>query len=145
MEFDLHTSPWFLVGRVAHLFRLKMSAYTKEQGVNLSPEELSVLLMVACTDQPQRIGVLAETLLRDATTVKRQLDSLLKQGFVERAVDPTDRRGVIVSASKEGRDLATSISADLGELGREALSGVANNEQEYLIAALTKMLDNLSI
>lgn len=144
MEFEPNSSPWFLVGRVAHLFRLKMAAQIKERGVKLSPEEISVLLVVAGSRKPQRIGALAEVLLRDATTVKRQLDSLLKQELVQRATDPTDRRGVIVSVSESGRELVSSIAVDLDSLRQAALDGVSKEDVEVLIAALAKMLGNLS-
>ena len=144
MNFDPRKSPGFLVGRVAHLFRLKTSVYIKERGVQLSPEECSVLWMVAGSPNPQRIGALAELLLRDATTVKRQLDSLIKHGFVERATDPADRRGVIISISEKGRDLLAKTRTDSEALRDQALAGISPQDAELLVSMLTKMLANLS-
>jgi DNA-binding MarR family transcriptional regulator len=72
-----------------------------------------------------------------------RLDRLEEAGYVRRSMDPRDRRGILVSLTERGRELADrAIGARLGEV-RRALGTLAEGERGAVEAALRKMLVNL--
>ena len=50
-----------------------------------------------------RLGALGEALGTTDATASRTVDALESLGLVERAVDPVDRRGVVVAITEKGR------------------------------------------
>ena len=72
-----------------------------------------------------------------------RLDRLEEAGYVQRSMDPRDRRGILVSLTEEGRELADrAIEARLGEV-RRALGTLVEGERGAAEAALRKMLVSL--
>ncbi|UCC75199.1 MAG: MarR family transcriptional regulator [Gemmatimonadota bacterium] len=72
-----------------------------------------------------------------------RLDRLEEAGYVRRSMDPRDRRGILVSLTEEGRELADrAVEARLGEV-RRALGTLAEGERRAVEAALRSVLVNL--
>ncbi len=72
-----------------------------------------------------------------------RLDRLEEAGYVQRSMDPRDRRGILVSLTEGGRELADrAIEARLGEV-RRALGTLAEGERGAVEGALRKMLVSL--
>jgi DNA-binding MarR family transcriptional regulator len=61
------------------------------------------LLMSLNRPKPPTIGMVAETLAMDRTTLTANLKPLKRRGLVEVAVDPADRRGRRLLLTDEGR------------------------------------------
>ena len=72
------------------------------RSVGLTSGQFS-LLMSLNRPHPPTIGMVAETLAMDRTTLTANLKPLQRRGLVEVAVDPTDRRGRRLSLTDEGR------------------------------------------
>src|SRR5689334_11499326 len=64
---------------------------------------------------PLRQGALAERLFLDKSTTSRVVSALLKKGYVEQLDDPTDKRAVLLQATRAGRALCTTITDELVE------------------------------
>ncbi|MFF7247818.1 MarR family winged helix-turn-helix transcriptional regulator [Embleya sp. NPDC008237] len=71
---------------------------------------------------PVRASALAELLDSDRSTTSRQVDVLVRGGFVERSVDPTDGRAHLLRATRRGRRLADGIRAQWAGLMSEVLA-----------------------
>jgi DNA-binding MarR family transcriptional regulator len=88
-----------------------------------------------------RIGDLAnllEIVPRSATT---RVDGLEEAGLVTRSMDPTDRRSILVAATKQGRELVARLAAER-RAGAETLfaplSAEDRGELLRLLRSLTK-------
>ena len=57
----------------------------------------------------QTLGQLAQTLELDPGSASRAVEAMVKQGYLERVPDPTDRRYVTISMTKAGDDLASIV------------------------------------
>jgi DNA-binding MarR family transcriptional regulator len=66
------------------------------------------LLMSLNQPQPPSIGAVAGLLAMDRTTLTANLKPLERRGLATTAVDPDDRRGRLVSLTKEGRAVLRS-------------------------------------
>ena len=76
-------------------------------------------LMVLHEDGPQNAAALADALGIARSTLTRLADRLVRDGLINRATDPTDRRAVLLSVSQRGSRTAQRVKAwRLRELAR---------------------------
>jgi|GEM_PF-1242730 DNA-binding MarR family transcriptional regulator len=144
MHFDSEASPGFAIGRVAYLIRTGMAAVLKSAGWLFSPEETQTLITLSDTGQPLSMNELASLMIRDPTTVKRQLDRLVEQGFVERSVSSEDARIVMIGLTRRGEQKLQTVLPLLDDLRKTALRGISKSDLEATLNVLRKMQKNLT-
>lgn len=144
MHFDSESSPGFAIGRVAYLIRLGMAAVLKSAGWPFSPEETQTLITLSDASEPLSMNELASLMVRDPTTVKRQLDRLVEQKFVERTVSSEDARIVMVGLTRRGEQRLQTVLPLLDELRKTALKGIRKSELESTQNVLRRMQTNLA-
>lgn len=94
------------------------------------------VLVVLCSQGPQRVVDLAEALAVSQPNATRICGRLAAMGLVRRSRSSVDRRSVRVSASAEGRDVITHVSAARrAELAR-VVGHMAAESRKQLIEAL---------
>lgn len=142
-KIDPEKAPGFLVGRVAHQLRVHIRKFLDESGVQLSAEEISILTALAHLDSERNIGSLAELLGRDPTTLKRQLNGMVKTGLVDRKLSKNDRRVVEIAITAKGKALVESTMPMTFALRERALAGISESDRQALVRSLVKMLENL--
>ncbi|MGQ0621619.1 MAG: MarR family winged helix-turn-helix transcriptional regulator [Panacagrimonas sp.] len=71
------------------------------------------------------------------------IDRLEKNGLVMRVPDKEDRRSKRVQLSRKGKNLLHRIEMIGLEVNRQIMEGISEQEEEQLIAILTKMKHNL--
>lgn len=101
---DITNSLTYHITRTGNLLRQVTAKRIKDAGINLTPEE-SVLMNQLWDRHPQTIGELGEWSVKDQSTISRQIEGLVKKGYVERFHSEEDRRSVLVDLSSEGRRL----------------------------------------
>ncbi|MEO0415896.1 MAG: MarR family transcriptional regulator [Verrucomicrobiota bacterium] len=137
-------SPVFLMDRTAHTARKLIAAICRRQSINLTPEEGSILVNIAELGE-QRIGDLAKILIRDATTLSRQVESLEKKALVERVTSLDDRRSVSVKITKTGQSELKKIMPHLDQFRSEVLAGFSDQEVTQLIDFQKRILTNMGV
>lgn len=143
MHFDSESSPGFAIGRVAYLIRSEMAAVLKTASWPFSPEETQTLITLSDADEPLSMNELASLMIRDPTTVKRQLDRLVQQKFVERSVSREDARIVMVGLTRRGEQKLQTVLPLLDELRKTTLEGSSKSELRATQSVLQKMQKNL--
>jgi len=93
---------------------------------------------------PASVNDLADQLGLDASTVTRQLSALEKRGFVERAVDPDDRRARILQLTTAGRRTMRSVRAARRHRIDALMADWPADDVETLGRLMTKINDALS-
>jgi DNA-binding MarR family transcriptional regulator len=68
-----------------------------------------------------------------------RIDRLTKKGLVERLPDPSDRRGVLVRLTEEGRDRADQALAGLLDQERAILAELSRAQRSELAALLRQL------
>lgn len=146
---DLDVEPLEVLSRVSrlarHLDRARRLAFSEHQ---LEPWEFDVLTSLRRAGAPYQLSpgqLLTQTLVTSGTMTNR-IDRLTKKGLVERLPDPSDRRGVLVRLTPEGRDradqsLAGLLAQERAILGR--LSRAERGELADLLRQLTAPFDNI--
>ncbi len=82
--------------------------------------------------------LVTETLVTSGTMTNR-VDRLVQRGLVGRHPDPTDRRGVLVRLTRDGREAVDAALADLLEDERVLLAPLDDDERATLAALLRRV------
>src|SRR5690606_5406734 len=103
---DLDFSPMSVLSRIDrlahHLERARREAFRR---TDIEPWEWDVLSALRRAGEPYQLSpkqLLQQTLVSSGTMTNR-IDRLKARGLVERATDPSDRRGAVVTLTDEGR------------------------------------------
>jgi DNA-binding MarR family transcriptional regulator len=80
-----------------------------------------------------------ETLVASGTMTNR-IDRLAGRGLVERLADPSDRRGVLVGLTANGRRRVDAALTDLLEREGPLLAPLTGRQQETLADLLRRLL-----
>lgn len=95
-----------------------------------------MLLFHLVAGGPRRAGALADLACVDASTVSRQVDTLVRRGLVERQADPDDGRATVLVPTAEGLAVQERVRA-----GRDrVMAEVLRDWSEEDVARLTTLL-----
>ncbi len=108
---------------------MRVARRLRQQDTTLDGITMSQLSALAIVERygPMTLGALAEAERVQPPTMTKIVERLAQLGWVERTVDPTDRRFVVVSATTAGRTLVAEsrgrrtayLAAKLRTLGDE--------------------------
>ncbi|HEY0878651.1 MAG TPA: MarR family transcriptional regulator [Zeimonas sp.] len=136
-----HDNLSFLLADVSRLLRRAIAQ--RLEGSELTFVQARVLVHLARAPGLRQVE-LASRLEVQPITLARVIDQLEQRGFVERRVDPDDRRAWRVFVTSRARDALASIRR-IGATARdEALAGIAPARVEALLHALVQMRQNLA-
>jgi MarR family transcriptional regulator for hemolysin len=82
------------------------------------------------------IGVLADAIGVEASSVVRLVDQLIESGLLERREDPQDRRAKILELTAEGKTTANLMEQALVPFRRELFSGFERADVEACLRVL---------
>jgi DNA-binding MarR family transcriptional regulator len=146
---DLDVEPLEVLSRVSrlarHLDRARRLAFAEH---GLEGWEFDVLTALRRAGDPYQLSpgqLLTQTLVTSGTMTNR-IDRLAKKDLVERLPDPSDRRGVLVRLTAEGRERADAALAALLAQERAILAELPperRRELAGLLRQLTAPFDNV--
>jgi DNA-binding MarR family transcriptional regulator len=143
---DINASPLAVVSRVLMLSKwLEQSADRALAQFGLSLWQLDVLTALRRSGKPFK---LSPTQLMDLVTLSsgamtNRIDRLEQLRLVVRERDPSDRRGVLICLTPEGRELVDEAIVLRLEDARLNLTPFTKAEQKALAALLRKLLLHL--
>jgi len=138
---DLSRNFGFILNDVARLLRTTFDRRVKTLGLTRS--QWWVLNHLFRNDGATQ-SELAETLEVEKATLGRLLDRLEQKGWVRREGDANDRRAKRVFLTEEVEPALKAMRAAASEVRRDALTGLAAEEQERFVDMLLAIKTNLS-
>jgi DNA-binding MarR family transcriptional regulator len=139
---ELDHSPIGIVGRVSRLAReleARLEPVYRDHG--LEPRWHDVLATLRRTGPPYRLrpsDFTGSLMLTSSGTTKR-LDRLERAGLIERAPDPDDRRGVLITLTDAGHELIDRVTEAHMANEQRLLAGLSPAERDRLAALLRKL------
>lgn len=140
---DLDTAPMQVLSRVSrlarHLDRARRAAFAEH---GLEVWEFDVLSALRRAGEPYQLtpGDLVRQTMVTSGTMTNRVDRLVAKGLVDRQRSDSDRRGVHVRLSDEGRRAVDAALADLMDHERDLLAGLDPGAQGELTALLRNLL-----
>tara|TARA_A100001015_G_scaffold37020_1_gene40779 strand:+ start:3610 stop:4044 length:435 start_codon:yes stop_codon:yes gene_type:complete len=115
------------------------SAFLKKtQGMSL--QQLKVLLVIA-SHRPCTMGKVAKHMpMLSLSSITVIVDKLVKQGFVKRARDESDRRVVYADFTTKGKELYQVYEEGVLKLSAEMMSQFSLQEQHEILSVYKKLL-----
>lgn len=139
---DLDVTPLHVLSRISRLSRrldlARKAAYTQH---NLDSWGFDVLTSLRRAGAPYQLTpgqLVAQTLVTSGTMTHR-IDRLERSGDVVRQPDPSDRRGILVQLTEQGRTRIDAAFADLLDHERHFLEEFDAEELETLTNALRRL------
>lgn len=123
--------------RSAH--RLRRASVKTLAPLGLTPAQERMLRLVSRGDSPWRMGELASRMgivPRSATSL---VDALELAELVERAIDPENRRSILVRLTAHGLDVQREMSAARAEAGEFLFAQLDDSERAILAELLDKV------
>jgi DNA-binding MarR family transcriptional regulator len=142
MQFHLDSAIGFVVGRTCHIMRKAFGKTFSAAGHSVTPEEWVLLNRLWARDG-QRPAELAESTIRDRSTVTRLLDGMVSKGLVRRETDPDDRRAIQTWLTPEGIALKKQLIPVAEGLLKRATRGISKAELRTTRETLSKFQSNL--
>jgi len=142
MAFDFERIIIFWINRLSSLTRKELQKRFAAHGENVTPEEWTLLMQLWKRDD-QSPGELADSTIRDRTTMTRLLDGMLRKELICREPSAKDRRKIRVWLSPLGKQMEDRLVPIGRGLIVDALAGIPEADVETAIRTLRKMQDNL--
>ncbi|WP_420824894.1 MarR family winged helix-turn-helix transcriptional regulator [Streptomyces coryli] len=136
---DLDTVPMDVIGRIFRIADTVGARMTKTYGrYGISRGEFDVLSALRRSGEPYTLSPreLAATTLLTTGGMTGRLDKLERAGLLTRSPDPKDRRGLRVTLTERGRELAEEAVVVGVAVQREAMAGLSDAQAEQLTALL---------
>ncbi len=130
----------FLVHEVARLMRRRFDR--RVQSLGLTQAQWRTLVHLSrCQGMNQ--AALAEILEIRPITLTRLLDKLQQAGWIERRLDPTDRRVFRLYITEQAQPMLAELETAAAETRAEATQGLSNAMRKELIDLLCAVKGNL--
>jgi DNA-binding MarR family transcriptional regulator len=108
-------------------------------GIPMNLSQFSMLDFLLTNSEAVQTDV-ANHLHKDKSVILRQLDQLEQNGWVERAMDPTDRRRKNLVVTKAGREIHRKGARIRDKVFAQALEGIAPKQ----VATVLEVLENMA-
>lgn len=117
---------------------------TYDRAYETAAASLSLTAAQACVlgrlEAPYGMGTLAHDLGCDASNITQIVARLEARGLVTREPDPADRRGRVITRTRDGGEVNARFE-EAFEFARNAVQRLTRKEQDQLAALLRKALD----
>lgn len=140
---DLDTSPLEVVGRLLLCARhLEQDLVTALEPLGLSFGDFDVLNTLRRHGDAAGMNprALAHASLITSGAMTTRMDRLVRSGLIERAPDPTDRRGVLVRLTEQGDRLADQAVRTVLAADEAFLEPLDHPQRETAAALLNRLL-----
>jgi len=101
-----------------------------------------VILMTLYHKNSMKQKEIAEKIHINKATVSREIEKLIKSGYVRRRRDGESRRGYIITLTEKGESIVPEIKEILLEWKKILMHGFSMRERGYIMRALEKMEKN---
>jgi DNA-binding MarR family transcriptional regulator len=115
----------------------------RENNIDLTPEQWTILSELNGTDGIYQ-RELASNTFKDAPTVSRIIELLVKRGYISRVEDEVDRRRFLISLTSKGQKLYDRSAPVLYDARKVGWNGLNEEDYESLTRILNKISSNIS-
>ncbi|MFC0559719.1 MarR family winged helix-turn-helix transcriptional regulator [Halalkalibacter alkalisediminis] len=139
MERDLQDRVGYQIGVVAHLMHNQFNQKLSEYGVTHA--QFKVLYQL--NEHVELLqSELQNKLYIKASTMNGIIESMLKNQLIEKKDSTEDRRAKKISLTLKGKQLENTLWHEIGQLDKETMSVFTNEEKQFFLSCLLKMISH---
>ena len=125
----------FQFSRAGHRLKLYIQKQMKSQGIELSPGQAGILFLLNRQDA-MKMSEMSGVLEIDNSAITRLVDKLEAAGFVERGMNPQDRRQYLISITEAGRKEMQKMKAVANQTNEIIRQGFSDTEIESFVRVM---------
>jgi len=131
----------FLLERTTRIAKLSFTKAFKNLGVDITPEQWIVVDTInkRGTMSQKEIGFAS---FKNAPTISRIIDNLVKKGMVSRINEEGDRRKTSISLTENGKELVDQCQAEVDRLRALSWNDLTDEDYTEFTRILDKIFDN---
>lgn len=133
----------FPIDRAIKMIRSKYNTAFRQLGFDITTEQW-VILEKLYWNNGQSQSDLADGSYKNAPTVSRIIDLLVKKGFVERQRFENDRRRYKIFLTEEGREVVDTCYPAILELRESGWQNLTDEDYETFMRIINQITDNHS-
>ena len=131
-----------LNGRVSAAINRRLVTDFKEEGIDITPEQLTVLSLLWKQDRVTQ-QELCNITFKDKPNMTRLIDSLEEKGLAKRTLDESDKRNNLIVLTPEGKAIEEKAFLVANATMRKALVNVSAHELAVGQNLLKKIFNNM--
>lgn len=123
------------------LYRMYAQKKLREHGFKITIDQW---LVIKCILENPTITQheLSELVFKDNASVTRIIDLLIKANYLEKEINPDDRRKFMLQVTKSGEEIIKNVQEIVLQNRNKALKGIDTKELEIADAVLRKIISN---
>jgi len=103
------------------------------------------LILQYLNDHPElNQNKIAELVFKDNASLTRMIDLMVKKGFLNRSINPDDRRRFKIELTPNGKEVLEKLAPVIVENRKKAFDGISEEELTQLKQTLNKIVSNLN-
>ena len=106
---------------------------------NITAGEIGVLSYLAEQQEAVKAGMISKSMGIGSSGVTNLLNALEKKGYVQREINHSDRRSILVSISEEGRSLMKQRQKEAEDFTEELLRRMGEEDTQQLLRLAEKL------
>lgn len=133
---------------VFHIIEHTIKAYRKyaQQQISAEVDDITIdqsLALIYLQKHPEMSQVaLAELLFKDTASLTRMIKTMIKNGFLQREINPEDLRRYKLTLTQKGEEVAASLPKVIASNRQVALAGISKEDEAHLRRILNNIKDN---
>lgn len=123
------------------LYRMYAQKKLREHGFKITIDQW---LVIKCILENPNITQheLSDLVFKDNASVTRIIDLLIKAKYLQKEINPEDRRKFILHVTKEGEEIIKNVQEIVLQNRDKALKGISANDLEIADKVLQKIIQN---
>lgn len=132
---------FYQIEQAIKTYRMYAQKQIKSKGLNITIDQW--LVLKSLKENPSlNQAELAEKVFKDNASITRIIDLLVKSGYVEREINPSDRRKFNLNITSIGNKILTDTYAVVLQNRQTALNGIPEDAIQIMSETLQKITHN---
>jgi DNA-binding MarR family transcriptional regulator len=137
----LETINFYLLDKAIRTYRMYSQKKLRENGFKITVDQWLVIKVLMENPGISQLQI-AEKAFKDNASITRIIDLLVKSKYLDRKVNPKDRRTSILKVTNEGVDIINKVQDLVLQNRKIAQDGITIEELENLNSTLKKIIKN---
>jgi len=131
----------FLLERTTRIAKLSFSKAFKKLGVDITPEQWIVLDKLDMKKEMSQKEIGNES-FKNAPTISRIIDNLVRKGFVSRESEENDRRKTAISLTPNGKKLVAQCRLEIDTLRDLSWNNLSDRDYKEFNRIIDQIFEN---